>query len=74
VRGVAPDDNRRFAYYLSWDEFIKKIARQEKLELEWAAEIYGSSKVHRAACWIELDQHTRAHLAQKKWEAMACWP
>jgi hypothetical protein len=74
VRGTGQDDNRRFAYYLSWDEFIKKLARQEKLELEWVAEIYGSSKVHRATCRIELDQHTRAHLAQKKWEAMACWP
>jgi hypothetical protein len=74
VRGIGQDDNRKFAYYLSWDEFIQKLARQEKLELEWVAEIYGSSKVHRATCWLEFDQHTKAHLAQKKWEAMACWP
>jgi hypothetical protein len=74
VRGLAPDDNRKFANYLSWDEFITKIARQEQLEFEWVAEIYGSSKVHRATCWIELDQHAKAHLAQKKWEAIACWP
>lgn len=72
IRGI--DDNRKFIYYLSWDEFIKKIERQAKLELEWIAEIYGSSKTHRTTCWIELDHHTKKHLAQKKWEAIACWP
>ena len=74
IRGLEKNDNRKFAYYLAWDEFIKKIERQEKLELEWVSEIYGSSKVHRTTCWLEFDQHTRAHLAQKKWEAIACWP
>jgi hypothetical protein len=74
VRGIEKDDNRKFAYYLSWDEFIKKIERQEKLELAWVSEIYGPAKVHRATCWIELDHHTKEHLAQKKWAAIACWP
>jgi hypothetical protein len=64
IRGVA--DNRKFTYYLSWDEFIKKIEHQAKLEFEWIAEIYWSSKIHRTTCWIELDHHTRKHLAKKK--------
>jgi hypothetical protein len=68
------DGNKKFIYYLSWDEFIKKIEGQEKLEFEWISEIYGSSKIHRTTCWIELDQHTKRHFAQKKWQTLACWP
>jgi len=72
IRGV--DDNRKFKYFLSWEEFTKKIEPHDHLLFDWVAEIAGSSKPRRTRCRIELDDHIKTHLGHKKWEAVPCWP
>jgi hypothetical protein len=72
IRGVT--GNRKFKYYLSWEEFIKKIKQKDHLEFIWVAEIAGTSKSRRATCRIELDDHFKIHLGHKRWGTAICWP